>query len=159
MSTIFLIAVLIIFCLIMLKIVSSLRQQQKHRQATNQQRIENLQSMLKQQYEHRVDSIHVIANAMDEGQCEYTEGCIRLKHLIGQINPDLLAQDKYRVIDTIYKATEHMPIKEDWKALDKKIQTKLSNERYALEAKHKEDIEVAVKSLRDYAFPAFGEQP
>ncbi|MDP6968440.1 MAG: DUF2489 domain-containing protein [Gammaproteobacteria bacterium] len=155
MENIVLIALLSLFCLLMLKLVLFLWWRQRTRQKTNQQRIQNLQVMLQKQYEHRVDSIRVIANAMDSGQCEFTEGCIRLKHLIGQVEPQLLTQDKYTIINTIYTETEHIPIKEDWKKLNKKVQTKLSNERYALEAKYRSDIATAVKALRAHQFSTF----
>ena len=130
-TDIVLIAVLSFLCMIMLKVVIYIWWRQRVRLQENQARIAKLQGMLKEQYEHRVDSIRVIVNAMDEDQCEYTEGCIRLKMLLDQIAPELLQQPEYAIIETMYKETEHMPIKEDWKQLDKKVKAKLTNERFS----------------------------
>ena len=149
------IAVLSLLCMIMLKVVIYIWWRQRVRLKENQERIANLQGMLKEQYEHRLDSVRVIVNAMDEGQCEYTEGCIRLKMLLDQIAPELLQQPAYAIIETMYKETEHMPIKEDWKQLDKKVKAKLTNERFALEGQHKEAIADAVKALRAHQFDDF----
>ena len=154
-TDIVLIAVLSFLCMIMLKVVIYIWWRQRVRLQENQARIANLQGMLKEQYEHRVDSIRVIVNAMDEDQCEYAEGCIRLKMLLDQIAPELLQQPEYAIIETMYKETEHMPIKEDWKQLDKKVKAKLTNERFALEGKHKEAIAAAVKALRKHQFDDF----
>ncbi len=155
MENIILIAVLSLFCLLMLKLVLLLWWRQRARQKINQKRIQNLQVILQKQYEHRVTSIRVIANAMGEGQCEFTEGCIRLKHLIDQIHPQLLKQDEYAIIAFINSKTEHMPIKQDWKRLDKKVQAKLTQERYTLESKYRRDIEEALKALQAHEFPEF----
>ncbi|HCH23920.1 MAG TPA: hypothetical protein DE179_06455 [Oceanospirillaceae bacterium] len=152
-----LIALLSAFCLGMLSLVIVLLGRQRARVKENQRRIENLQLMLQEQYKHRVDSIRVIANAMDEGQCEFTEGCIRLKMLIDQLNPELLQREEFAIITHIYAETEHMPIKEDWKKLDKKVKNKLTNERIALEGKNHAAIAAAVKALRQYQFAEFGE--
>lgn len=154
-TDIVLIAVLSFLCMIMLKVVIYIWWRQRIRLKENQDRIANLQGMLKEQYEHRVDSVRVIVNAMDEGQCEYTEGCIRLKMLLDQIAPELLQQNEYSIIETMYKETEHMPIKEDWKQLDKKVKAKLTNERFALEGEHKDAIAAAVKALRAHQFDDF----
>ncbi len=154
-TDIIIIALLSLFCLIMLKVVLFLWWRQQARLKENQQRIKNLQVMLQEQYQHRVESIQIIVNAMDEGQCELTEGCIRLRMLISQIDAELLKQEKLAIIDFIYAQTEHMPIKEDWKKLDKKVKTKLTNERYALEGQHRFAIEKAVKVLKQHVFADF----
>ena len=155
-TEIVIVALLSLFCVIMLTVVLLLWRRQRARLKDNQQRIENLQVMLQDQYQHRVDSIRVIANAMDEGQCEFTEGCIRLKMLIDQLDPTLLEREELAIISHIYAETEHMPIKEDWKQLDKKVKTKLTNERFALEGKNHEAIAAAVKALRQHQFAEFG---
>ncbi len=154
-TDIILIAILSLMCLVMLNVVIYIWRRQRNRLRENQQRIANLQGMLQEQYEHRVDSVKVIVNAMDEGQCEYTEGCIRLKMLLDQIAPQLLLQEDYAIIETMFKETEHMPIKEDWQQLDKKVKAKLTNERFALEGKHKQAISTAVKNLRAHQFDDF----
>ena len=118
----------------------------------NQQRIIGLQSMLEKQYNNRVESISLIARAMVDKQCEPTEGCIRLKQLLDQVEPDLLKQHEYKVIALIYSTTEHMPIKEQWKQLEKKAKHKYTQQRLVLEVEHAEEIHVAAVALVQHDF-------
>ena len=150
-----LIVTLAIFCVAMLGLVIYLLWSQRQRLQQNQQRIAQLQEMLEQQYQHRVSSIQIIVKAMAEEQCEYTEGCIRLYMLMSQLDPSLFEQQDLAVIKLMYTETEHMPIKEDWKSLDKKVKTKLTNQRIALENQHKQAIGVAVCTLQQHQFPEF----
>jgi hypothetical protein len=111
--------------------------------------------MLKKQYQHRVESIGVIASAMKDKQCEYTEGCIRLKQLIEQVEPELLTLDEFSVIELVFRETEHMPINEQWQQLDKKAKSKFTQQRSALETKHKDAIHAAVVSLKTHQFAGY----
>jgi len=128
---------------------------QRNALKTNQARIAGLQDMLKKQYQHRVESIGVIASAMMDKQCEYTEGCIRLKQLVEQVEPELLGQDEFKVIERIYSETEHMPIKEQWKQLDKSAKQKFTQQRLKLEAKHEAAIHAAVVALKQHQFAGY----
>ena len=148
MPTHYMIAILTIFCLAMLFLVSWLYMRQKKAHSINEARILALQEMLQKQYQHRVESIAVIASAMKDKQCEYTEGCIRLKQLVEQVEPDLLTQDEFSVIALVFSATEHMPINEQWQQLDKKAKRKFTQQRFALEAEHKDAIHNAVVALQ-----------
>ena len=121
----------------------------------NQGRIAALQDMLKKQYANRVESIRVIVSAMLDQQCEYTEGCIRLKQLIEQVEPKLLEREDMAVIALMYSETEHMPIKEQWKELEKKAKQKFTQQRLNLETKHQADIHAAVLSLKQHEFAGY----
>jgi len=122
---------------------------------TNQARIAGLKDMLKKQYQHRVESIGVIASAMIGKQCGYTEGCIRLKQLVEQVEPEILAADEFKVIELIYSETEHMPIKEQWTQLDKTAKQKFTQQRFKLEAKHEVAIHAAVTALKKHEFAGY----
>ena len=126
MQTPYIIPILTVFCLSMLALVAWLYTRQRKAFKTNQARIVGLQDMLKKQYQHRVESIGVIASAMKDKQCEYTEGCIRLKQLIEQVEPELLTLDEFSVIELVFRETEHMPINEQWQQLDKKAKSKFT---------------------------------
>jgi len=146
---------LILFCIVMVGVIVRVLVRQKKALKLNQQRIVDMQDMLEKQYTHRVESIGVIARAMVDKQCESTEGCIRLKQLLDQVESDLLRRDEYQVIALIYSETEHMPIKEQWQQLDKKAKQKFIKQRLALEVKHGEDIHAAVSALQRHEFLAY----
>jgi hypothetical protein len=155
MQTPYIIPILTVFCLSMLALVAWLYTRQRKAFKTNQARIVGLQDMLKKQYQHRVESIGVIASAMKDKQCEYTEGCIRLKQLIEQVEPELLTLDEFSVIELVFRETEHMPINEQWQQLDKKAKSKFTQQRSALETKHKDAIHAAVVSLKTHQFAGY----
>ena len=155
MSTNTLIVLLILFCIVMVGIIVVILTREVNASKRNEQRITDLQEILKKQYTHRVESIDVIARAMVDKQCELIEGCIRLKQLLDCVEADLLRRDEYKVISLIYSETEHMPIKEQWKQLDKKAKQKFTQHRLALEAKHSEEIHVAVSALQQHEFLAY----
>ena len=155
MLTPYMIPILTIFCLSMLILVGWLYMRQKKARNVNEARILGLQEMLQKQYQHRVESIGVIASAMKDKQCEYTEGCIRLKKLVEQVEPDLLTRDQFSVIALVFSATEHMPINEQWQQLDKKAKSKFTQQRFTLEAKHKDAIHKAVVALQSHQFAGY----
>lgn len=156
MSTNNLIVLLALFCMIMLGVIVWILVRQRTAFKSNQKRIQDLQQMLEKQYTHRVESIRVIAGAMLDKQCEATEGCIRLKQLVEQVEPELLSADVFKVIQLIYSETEHMPIKEQWKQLDKKAKFKFTQQRVALEAKYGQEIHVSLKALQQHEFSGYG---
>ena len=155
MSTNLLILLLIVFCIGMAGVIVGILTRQRKAFKLNQKRIAGLQDMLEKQYTNRVESISVIARAMADKQCESTEGCIRLKQLLDQVEPDLLKLEEYEVIALIYSATEYMPIKEQWKQLDKSAKQKFTQQRFTLEAKHAQAIHVAVLALQQHEFKAY----
>jgi hypothetical protein len=155
MPTNTLILLLILFCIGMSVVIAAIVVRQRKALKLNQQRIVGLQNMLAKQYTHRVESIILIARAMVDKQCEPTEGCIRLKQLLDQVEPDLLKHEKYQVIAVIYSATEHMPIKEQWKQLENKAKQKYTQQRLAVEAKHAQEIHVAVLALQQHEFSGY----
>lgn len=155
MSTTTLILLFTLFCMAMLGLISWLYIRQRRAFKTNQERIFGLQEMLKKQYRHRVESIAVIASAMVDKQCEYTEGCMRLTLLLEKVEPELLQQDEFSVIALMYRETEHMPIIEQWQQLDKKAKHKFTQQRFKLEAKHEKAIHAAVTALQQHEFAGY----
>ena len=139
----------------MVVVIISIFTRQRNASKVNQQRIEDMQAMLKKQYTHRVKSIDVITRAMADKQCELIEGCIRLKQLLDHVESDLLMREEYQVIALIFNETEHMPIKEQWKQLDKSAKRKFSKHRLALEEEHEEAIHAALLLLKQHEFLAY----
>ena len=64
-------------------------------------------------------------------------------------------REEYQVIALIFNETEHMPIKEQWKKLDKKAKHKFTQHRLALESTHSQDIHAAALGLQQHEFLAY----
>lgn len=96
--------------------------------------------------------LRFIANAMLQGQCEITEGCLRLKVLMDRLDDELQHKPEFKTIQAHFAQTINMPTHEAYKALSKQEQFKLDKTRYNLEAQNKEQILIEVKTLAEYKF-------
>lgn len=98
------------------------------------------------------NDLRFIANAMLQGQCEITEGCLRLIVLMDRLDEDLQHKPEFKTIRAHFAKTASMPTHEAYKALGKQEQFKLDKERYTLEAQHKDQVLIEVKILSEYNF-------
>lgn len=96
--------------------------------------------------------LRFIANAMLQGQCEITEGCLRIKVLMDRLDDELQHKPEFKTIQAHFAQTITMPTHEAYKALGKKEQFKLDRQRFALEEENKEQVLVEVKTLSTYKF-------
>lgn len=93
-----------------------------------------------------------IANAMVQGQCEITEGCMRLAVLMDRLDDELQHNHQFTTIRAHFSQTAHMPTHEAYKALTRKEKFKLDNQRYALEEQNREQVLNEAKALLAYRF-------
>lgn len=117
-----------------------------------QQLLAEASAKAQEQRDYLVESVHVISMAIVDEQCELAEGCIRLKKLLDHLAPQLHRHEDFSVINEMFNATSHMPILEEWKKLKLKQRFKLTQEREALEIKHRDAILQAAKRLATYQF-------
>jgi len=112
---------------------------------------QDIQNQQNSEYEalrgHLVQSMQVIAKSMLDDQVELSEGCIRIKVLMDNFDPDLHQLQKLRVFSLMYGQLEHMPTHEARQQADKKLIRKLDAERFRLERHHRDEIREAAKSL------------
>lgn len=99
-----------------------------------------------------VESIQVIAMAVEEEQVEYSEACLRLKGLLDHVAPDLLDQPPYRVFREVSDQLQHMPTHRARQATDTRFIEKMDRERLALEKQHADAIRRAATALRQHRF-------
>src|SRR5690554_7783695 len=66
-----------------------------------------------------IESIRIIALAVEEGQVEHSEACLRLKGLLDYVAPELLDQTPYRVFQEVHDKIQHMPTHRARKATDR----------------------------------------
>ncbi len=133
-------------------VIYRLLQEEKRVKAERQAAEAELHRLADEQRAHLVDSIRIITRAMQSEQCGLTEGCIRLRMLLDKLAPALLRDEAYAVIETMYQATSHMPILEEWKKLKLRQRVAFTKEREALEAQHRESILQAAGALEQYDF-------
>lgn len=94
------------------------------------------------------ESIQLIAHALlHDRELPATEGCIRLKVLLENFRPGLLQEESLQVISEIYDKTCHIPIRDRWQALPKKLKREYRREMAQLEEQHRPAIERAARVL------------
>ena len=111
----------------------------------------NQQAWLDRQEELASD-IRFIANSMLQGQCEITEGCMRLKVLMDHLDKDLANKTEFQTLQFYYQQTLNMPHHEAYKGLSRKEQFHQDKKRYSLEDKYREQILTEAKHITQYPF-------
>ncbi|MEH6648623.1 MAG: DUF2489 domain-containing protein [Motiliproteus sp.] len=142
---------LILIAVLLMVIRRQLRTQRQEREA-HQALLEEMKVKAQKQRDYLIESVRVISSAMGDGQCELTEGCIRLKKLLDHLAPYLHKHEDFAIINEMYELTKHMPILDEWKKLKLKQRFEMTQQREALEAEHQAAIEQAAKKLSRYNF-------
>jgi hypothetical protein len=99
-----------------------------------------------------IDSIRVLAMAIEQDQVEYSEGCLRIKGLLDHVAPALLGQSQFRIFQEIHDHLEHMPTHRARQETDLRFVQKMDRERYALETRYSDSIRRAATALRYHPF-------
>ncbi len=99
-----------------------------------------------------LSSIILISKAVNQKQCEISEGCWRLSVLIESL-PSLSAQFKnqYPAIFKLYESINHMPILEKRNALTKQERLKLDLQRMGIEQELEGSVLSAIAELEPHA--------
>ncbi|MGO1463664.1 MAG: DUF2489 domain-containing protein [Marinobacter sp.] len=99
-----------------------------------------------------VDSIRVIAMAIEEEQVEYSEGCLRIKGLLDHVAPELMEKPPFKVFMEVYEQLRHMPTHQARQDTDARFVAKMDKERFAVERKHSDEIRRAATAIRNHGF-------
>ncbi|QIW15762.1 coproporphyrinogen III oxidase [Pasteurellaceae bacterium RH1A] len=91
-----------------------------------------------------IDSIEVIARAMQSEQCDFSEGVLRLKALLDVLGLKLAT---YPAMFALYEVVADHPILDERKNLARNQRMKLDLEREAAEAEHQEAIKKELPQL------------
>ncbi|QSP95939.1 DUF2489 domain-containing protein [Marinobacter salinisoli] len=118
-------------------------------QRKRQQKAEAFQT---QRRADMIESIRVIALAVEADQIEYSEACLRLKGLLDHVEPALLDQPPYDIFQLVHEKLEHMPTHRARKTADKKLVAKMDKERFSVEKEHAEAIRQAAGAIRQHTF-------
>ena len=125
------------------------------RQLQQQQLAQKQQAFLAQRHTNMVESIRIIAMAVEADQVEYSEACLRIKGLLDYVAPELLDDPQYAVFQTMHDAISHMPThqaRKDMQKSDPKAVRRMDKERYALEQQHADAILAAARAIKSHTF-------
>ncbi|WP_298452789.1 DUF2489 domain-containing protein [uncultured Marinobacter sp.] len=99
-----------------------------------------------------VDSIRVIAMAIEENQIEYSEACLRIKGLLDHVAPELMNAPPYRVFMDVYEQLRHMPTHQARQNTETRFVEKMDKERFEVERRHTDEIRRAATAIRNHGF-------
>ncbi|MEO2268762.1 DUF2489 domain-containing protein [Pseudoalteromonas pernae] len=100
------------------------------------------------------DSINLIAKAMKEGQCEYSEGCLRVWVLMSQyqFEQEVTLESEYPGVFAMYEAVKDLPTHEARKKYSKKEIFKQDSARWRKEQELEEQIlKDSAKLVQEFA--------
>ncbi len=115
-----------------------------------------LQKVINKRNATLMDSITLIAKAMVQGQCNLSEGAIRLTVLLNELklaNP-INFDEQYPNLHALYQVVKDMPTHEVRKERSKKEIRQLDAEREKHEQRLETSIIEEMKQLQDWQLPA-----
>ena len=92
------------------------------------------------------ESINVIARAMQSGECNHSEGVIRLARLLMPFGTNL---QMYPAMAQLHEIVRDMPTHDARKQLEKRERMRLDLERESAEAKFEQEIKEELRQLLD----------
>ncbi len=125
-------------------------------------RIENEQALAQAAAEQKLrerqldllEDIRFIARSVLAEQCEITEGVMRIHYLLTGLDSATWQRDELATLREHQRATCGMPIMDAYKALSKKEQFQVDNERFRLENKNRDALLRELKWLAQHNFPS-----
>jgi len=141
-------AIIIIACLAfyagkLLKQLSVQKQTQQQAELAHQQ-------ALAKHDEKVLASVKIIVRAMQEEQCDFSEGCWRLSVLLDSLKLSSELAKQFPAIFKLYNEIKHLSILDDRKKLDKKQRMKQDYQRMTLEAQLHSEIVSDLDLLQQY---------
>lgn len=107
---------------------------------------QQIEQAKRERYRHICESVEVIARAMLSGQCDLSEGVLRLKPLLDVIGKKLAV---FPAMWALYQVVENMPILDERKNLKRNERMKLDLERETKEAELEDEIKQECRQLLD----------
>lgn len=106
---------------------------------------QHIQQAQAERRRHLAESIDIIAMAMAQGQCNVSEGVLRLKPLAEAAGLDF---STYTAMNKLHEVVAEMPILEARKQLKRNERMKLDLVRESAEAEHQTQILAEAETLR-----------
>ena len=121
------------------KLLYQLKEQTRRQQTARQERIENI-----------TESIQLIAKAVEQQQCNLSEGAIRLVRLLEglPVSPALDCNNAYPALYELFTYVKDLPTHQERKQLDRKVRERQDAEREEHEVRLESKILVEVAKLK-----------
>lgn len=131
---------LLAFVAIVIIIVLALYAVQLRRQVTQreQKRLQDLKDVEQKAREKTLENVHIIAQALLDGQVDVMEASIRIRTLVDIIEPEWFLREPVRAFAEITERGAHLDTHKARKALPKQERMKQDVERLALEAEYQD---------------------
>lgn len=118
----------------------------------SRRRQEKAEYFQKERRDSMIESVRVLAMAVEENQVEYSEACLRIKGLLDHLAPELLDQPPFRVFQEVHDQIQHMPTHRARQETDARFVEKMDRERLAVEQEHADAIRRAATAIRHHPF-------
>ncbi|MEH6577308.1 MAG: DUF2489 domain-containing protein [Amphritea sp.] len=128
---------------------------QKLKKTKAAEQLEELAKQAKEQRLYLIESLQVIAQCLMNSEIPLTEGCIRCKVLIDNLDSQLGQSGPFTVFNEVYEQSKHIPKLDAWKQLKTKDKLKYMDEMDKLEAQYRDAIMVAAEGLKRYQFDRY----
>src|SRR5690554_538505 len=120
--------------------------------AENRRRQQKAEAFQAKRRQDMVESIRVIAMAIEENQIEYSEACLRIKGLLDHVAPELMDKPPYRVFMEVYEQLRHMPTHQARQNTETRFVEKMDKERFEVERRYADEIRRATTAIRNHSF-------
>lgn len=114
---------------------------------TEKRKAESLQNK-KEKDKYVVDSLDIIALATIQNQCDASECCIRVKHLV-EYFPELSQKSELQVFHQMYEEIKDFPTHEKRKEQSKQQTFEQDKKRFRIEDKYKDRLLKSLEILRE----------
>lgn len=104
----------------------------------------------KERKEFVEESLRIISKAVVEGQCDLSEGCIRIRMLIDRTDRINHKHEDYQVFFDMYEEIKHFKTHEARKELSKQELYNEDKERYMIEERYRDSFLEASRRLLSF---------
>lgn len=126
-----------------------LKQLSAQKKAQQQAEIDHQKALAKHD-NNVLASVKIIVKAMQEEQCDFSEGCWRLSVLLDSLKLSSELAQQFPSIFTLYNEIKHLSILDNRKKLDKKQRMKEDYQRMTIEAQLHSEIVADLDLLQQY---------
>ncbi len=125
---------------------------QLHRQRVRQRaQAEEMQAAVEKKQEEAKTSIRLIARAYLVDDVELAEASVRIHHLLGYVDMDEEARNEVRAFDEVAKRIAHIPMLEQWRALDRETRDHHRETIAQVESEFEDFARKSAERLKDLA--------
>ena len=126
-------------------------------------RVESIQAARLQEIDDRAElamdevalGVTVLARAYLQNELSATEACLRVVHLLEQLQLGSLYRGIYPAIFEVAEKAQSFPILDDYKALSPKAQFELDRRRESLEDEFSDAVMLSMEGLKTFRRPRF----